>query len=371
MNPLVAARSAGAVRAAVRLRRRLWWTVAAACLLPVLLLLLAAPPIGLNPPPDTTTTTVLGGSGPEGVPAVAWQAVVRASIGAPARAGCEVPVPMLGAVMWVESGFGTHAGSAADPQGNVWPPIFGPELAPGSGFAVIENDPYGASLGVRGVWAQAVGPTQFLPSTWLLYGQDGNGDGAADPQNLFDAAASTAAYLCAHGFADDPAGAILAYNPSGEYLAEVQARAGQLELVAAARQVAVDQVNAATATVGGITVAVELAGPLAGLLQAASEDGIEFGGYGWRDRATQVALRQAHCGTSDWAVWEMPADQCSPPTAIPGRSMHERGLAVDFYADGETLTSGSRGFRWLQAHAAGYGLFNLASEPWHWSTTGG
>lgn len=368
MHPLVAARSAGAVRAAVRFRRTVWWTVGLGALLPVLLLFLAAPPIGLDPPPSTSTTIrpAAGGGGPDGVPAVAWQAVVRASIGAPARAGCEVPVAMLGAVMWVESGFGTHAGSSADADGNVWPPIFGPELAPGSGFAVIENDAYGRSLGVTTAYAKAVGPTQFLPSTWALYGQDGNGDGRADPQNLFDAAASTAAYLCAHGFAVDPDGAVLAYNPSWAYLAEVLVKAGQLQATAPVAVAA-----GGLATVGGITVAAELAGPMAALLDAAARDGIEFGGYGWRDTATQVALRQAHCGTSSWAIWEMPADQCSPPTAIPGRSMHEQGLAVDFYADGVTLREGSTGYRWLQANAAGYGLINLASEPWHWSTTGG
>jgi D-alanyl-D-alanine carboxypeptidase len=59
------------------------------------------------------------------------------------------------------------------------------------------------------------------------------------------------------------------------------------------------------------------------------------------------------------------------PTAIPGRSLHELGLAVDITAGGSSLTAGSPGFRWLAANAATYGYVNLPSEPWHWSITGG
>lgn len=59
-----------------------------------------------------------------------------------------------------------------------------------------------------------------------------------------------------------------------------------------------------------------------------------------------------------------------PPTARPGQSMHERGLAVDFTSGGGTLTRGSAAFAWMKANAGQYGFYNLPSEPWHWSTNG-
>jgi LAS superfamily LD-carboxypeptidase LdcB len=107
------------------------------------------------------------------------------------------------------------------------------------------------------------------------------------------------------------------------------------------------------------------------MLGAAAADGIVFGGSGYRDPAAQIALRRAHCGTSTYAIYEMPPSQCTPPTAIPGTSMHERGLAVDFTVNGSAITSrDSTGFRWLASNAARYGFYNLPSEPWHWSVNG-
>lgn len=126
------------------------------------------------------------------------------------------------------------------------------------------------------------------------------------------------------------------------------------------------------ATVGGITVNAAIADRLQGLLAAARSDGIFLGGYGWRDINTQIALRRQNCGTSDYAVWDMPPDQCSPPTARPGASMHEQGLAIDFSVNGRFINSRSDpAFVWLAANAGRFGFSNLPSEPWHWSTTGG
>jgi hypothetical protein len=121
---------------------------------------------------------------------------------------------------------------------------------------------------------------------------------------------------------------------------------------------------------GSITVASSIAGDLADLLGAAASAGISMCGGGYRDPADQIALRRANCGTSYYAIYEAPASACSPPTAPPGTSKHEVGLAIDFTVGGSTITGGSAAFRWLQAHAAGYGLYNLPAEPWHWSTDG-
>ena len=124
-------------------------------------------------------------------------------------------------------------------------------------------------------------------------------------------------------------------------------------------------------TVGGITVASSIAAQLGQLLSAASAAGFSLGGGGYRDSASQIALRKAHCGTSDYAIYQMPASQCHPPTAPPGQSMHEQGLAIDFTINGSTIGSHSDpAWQWLNANAGSYGFRNLASEPWHWSTNG-
>ena len=121
---------------------------------------------------------------------------------------------------------------------------------------------------------------------------------------------------------------------------------------------------------GSITVDSSLASSLAELLDAASAAGLDMCGGGYRDPAEQIALRRAHCGSSSYAIYQAPSSSCSPPTARPGTSMHERGLAIDFTCGGSTIGGGSACFNWLQSHAASYGLHNLPSEPWHWSTTG-
>ena len=68
-------------------------------------------------------------------------------------------------------------------------------------------------------------PLQFIPSTWRSSGRDGNGDGVADPHNVYDAAASAAGYLCGYGRdltqPSDLRAAVLAYNHSDSYLVAV------------------------------------------------------------------------------------------------------------------------------------------------------
>jgi probable HAF family extracellular repeat protein len=124
-------------------------------------------------------------------------------------------------------------------------------------------------------------------------------------------------------------------------------------------------------TVRDITVRAAIADQIDRLLAAAEADGISLTGHGYRDHGRQIALRRAHCGTSVYAIYQMPASRCSPPTARPGTSMHERGEAIDFSCDGMLIRSHSNPcYRWLADHAADYGLYNLPSEAWHWSTNG-
>ncbi len=120
----------------------------------------------------------------------------------------------------------------------------------------------------------------------------------------------------------------------------------------------------------GIRVASSIRSRLASMLAAAQRDGVYLTGGGYRSSASQIALRRAHCGSSNYAIYQQRSSSCRPPTARPGNSMHERGLAIDFVDKGGALRRSSAGYNWLRKHAAAYGFFNLPSEPWHWSVNG-
>lgn len=128
----------------------------------------------------------------------------------------------------------------------------------------------------------------------------------------------------------------------------------------------------ALVTVGGITVAAEIGPQVAALLAHAARDGLTLTGGGYRDSAQQIRLRIQNCAggdtTNHFAIYLMSPNSCRPPTARPGQSLHERGLAIDFNS---CSTKNTACHQWLAVHAATYGLHNLPSEPWHWSTTGG
>ncbi|MEM8705387.1 MAG: M15 family metallopeptidase [Actinomycetota bacterium] len=125
-------------------------------------------------------------------------------------------------------------------------------------------------------------------------------------------------------------------------------------------------------TVGGITVNALVEDQVRGILAAMSARGFNLGGGGYRSIESQIRLRRANCGTSEYAIWQMPASQCRPPTARPGLSQHELGLAIDFTLNGRVIRSRDTDvFRALAEVAPQFGFFNLPSEPWHWSTTGG
>lgn len=124
-------------------------------------------------------------------------------------------------------------------------------------------------------------------------------------------------------------------------------------------------------SVRGIQVHKSIADQLARMLSAADADGIRLSGGGYRSSARQIELRKKHCGTSYYAVYQMSPSRCRPPTARPGQSNHERGLAIDFTYNGRVINSrSSPAFQWLKANAASYGFYNLPSEPWHWSVNG-
>lgn len=162
-----------------------------------------------------------------GIPAPALRAYVAAAAQAnSANPTCGIGWNTVAAVGFAESAHGTY-GSSLDAAGRAAGPIVGPSLN-GTGFAAIP-DTDGGSLDGDARWDHAVGPMQFIPSTWRLAGQDGNGDGVADPFNLDDAALTAATYLCAHGRdLTTPQGwtdAIYSYNQSDAYIRQVRAQA--------------------------------------------------------------------------------------------------------------------------------------------------
>ena len=130
-------------------------------------------------------------------------------------------------------------------------------------------------------------------------------------------------------------------------------------------------VNFTLVWVRGFEVNSQIADDVDGLIAAMEAEGFDLGGWGYRNHQRQIELRQSHCGTSEWAVWRMPSHQCRPPTARPGRSNHEKGLAIDFTNAGRLITSRSSAvFQALQRIAPRFGFLNLPSEPWHWSVDG-
>ena len=237
--------------------------------------------------------------------------------------------------------------------------------------------------------AGARGPMQFLGSTWRIgagqfdpdvagaavpagqeaqgYATDGNGNGVADPWEAADAIHAAARYLRSNGAPADYGAAIWAYNHSDAYRAEVLRWADTYRRASSAAQAVPAGADVPLTQVRGIVVHTSIAGPLDAMLAAAEAEGLTLTGSGYRSHEQQIQLRRAHCGTSDYAIYRMPSSQCSPPTARPGTSLHEQGLAIDF-ANCSSHTT--RCWQWLDANAARFGFFNLPSEAWHWSIDG-
>ncbi|PRH76774.1 lytic transglycosylase [Streptomyces solincola] len=172
---------------------------------------------GSTPPP--VGAPVVTGPAEAGIPAT----VLAAYRGAEAHLrstdpGCNLPWQLLAGIGKVESG--QARGGQVGPDGTTFTPILGPALN-GVGFARITDTDGGAFDGDT-VHDRAVGPMQFIPSTWATWGRDANGDGRRDPNNVHDAALSAGLYLCANSrdlaVKADLDQAILSYNRSTEYL---------------------------------------------------------------------------------------------------------------------------------------------------------
>lgn len=132
---------------------------------------------------------------------------------------CQIGWSTLAAIGHLESGHGTHAGSSLDSDGFARPSILGPDLDGVEYDRIDDTD--GGHLDRSATTDRAVGPMQFIPSTWQRWGADGNGDRVADPQQIDDTALAAARYLCEYGDlsdADSWRRAIFAYNHVESYV---------------------------------------------------------------------------------------------------------------------------------------------------------
>ena len=140
--------------------------------------------------------------------------------------GCHLPWTLLAGIGRVESDHGRYGGSVLGNDGVPRPAIIGVALDGKGPVAAIRDTDHGAFDGDT-VWDRAVGPMQFIPSTWEWAGRDGDGDGKVNPDDIDDTALAAAAYLCSGSgsMLDDAAAkaAIFRYNPSDYYVALVQA----------------------------------------------------------------------------------------------------------------------------------------------------
>jgi hypothetical protein len=214
---------------------------------------------------------VLGGTGQhavgvpgevEGIPAPVLEAYVQAAARLEEKfAECTgMEWPVLAGIGKVES---DHvADREVSASGDVRPKKVGPRLD-GSGVGGNTTPHYDSD---GGEWDgdteydRAVGPMQFIPTTWASHGLDGNGDGIADPHNIHDAVWSAAVYVCvSHPRAEpvdftDPEhleAALLRYNRAGWYVDKVMDHIDAYTEIASQTVAEVPQVGSEVSTEQG------------------------------------------------------------------------------------------------------------------------
>jgi membrane-bound lytic murein transglycosylase B len=170
---------------------------------------------------NPSTAAVIDSLSASGIPEVALRAYVRAqemtSVSDP---GCGLRWSLLAGIGRVESNHGRFGGAELRADGYGTRPIRGIPLDGRAGVALIRDSDDGRLDG-DALFDRAVGPMQFIPSSWPIAAADGNGDGRSDPDNIYDAALAASSYLCGGGgdlrSAAGRRSAVLRYNHSQEY----------------------------------------------------------------------------------------------------------------------------------------------------------
>jgi hypothetical protein len=160
-----------------------------------------------------------------GIPVVATQAYGYAELVlGRTMPGCHLSWTTLAAIAYVESDHGHFQNSVLGADGTVAPPIYGLPLNGQGGRQMIADTDHGAIDGDP-TYDRAVGPLQFIPSTWEKYKVDADNNGVADPQNINDASLTAGIYLCQGGRdlskPDAWYAAIFSYNAVQPYAAKV------------------------------------------------------------------------------------------------------------------------------------------------------
>ncbi|CAO5248820.1 lytic transglycosylase domain-containing protein [Frankia sp. AgKG'84/4] len=213
-------------------KKRPWWLLAIVMVLGgnyliigVVLLVVVLIPGASSLAGRQGDTIVPAPSAVTGIPAVLLDAYAQAARNAqryaPTCTGMTWSI--LAGIGQIESG--QVAGHQIAADGQVTPAILGPRLDGTNGTARIVDTDGGRWDGDTAL-DRAVGPMQFIPGSWASMGRDGNDDGVADPNNVYDATAATVVHLCGRGptnLADRSqlSRAIFSYNASDEYVANV------------------------------------------------------------------------------------------------------------------------------------------------------
>src|ERR1700712_2878770 len=172
--------------------------------------------------PQGSADSVVSGASSNGIPAPALAAYQRgAQIINSADKSCNIPWELIAAIGRVESDHGRYGGNTLTQDGVSKPGIYGIELNGKNGTQAIQ-DTDGGQLDHDPVYDRAVGPMQFIPSTWQVVKVDANGDGQRNPQDMDDAALATAVYLCSGsdnlGARKGQEAAVYRYNHSQDYV---------------------------------------------------------------------------------------------------------------------------------------------------------
>lgn len=172
--------------------------------------------------PEGTADSVISDASANGIPAPALAAYQRAAqIIAGADKTCNIPWELVAAIGRVESDHGRYGGNTLTEEGLSKPGIYGIALNGKNGTqAIMDTD--GGQLDKDSVYDRAVGPMQFIPSTWQVVKVDANGDGKRNPQDINDAALAASVYLCSGsenlGTRPGQEKAVFRYNHSQDYV---------------------------------------------------------------------------------------------------------------------------------------------------------